>query len=173
MDWWRRCGRAWWRRYDPAWRTSDPACAPRAAVSPVVRRRAVRAARAAHGDRYRSDRGRPRVASPGGHPRSCRRACGPWRILGSEATEGKPRPLIGGPAMIASQSRKFHSFAWSAMTMAAQKTASSAVRRLPNREAALDGLYKDIAAKSMFPFRATSTDVEHDEIKQLMGTQKA
>ena len=25
----------------------------------------------------------------------------------------------------------------------------------------------------MFPFWATSTDVAHDEIKQLMGTQKA
>ena len=25
----------------------------------------------------------------------------------------------------------------------------------------------------MFPFWATSTEVEHDEIKQLMGTQKA
>jgi gentisate 1,2-dioxygenase len=59
------------------------------------------------------------------------------------------------------------------MTMAAQKSASSAVRWLPNREAALDGLYKEIAEKSMFPFWATSTDVEHDEIKQLMGTQKA
>src|SRR4029079_6329339 len=45
--------------------------------------------------------------------------------------------------------------------------------RLPNREAALESLYSDIAAKNMFPFWATSTDVAHDEIKQLMGTQKA
>src|SRR6516162_5091362 len=51
--------------------------------------------------------------------------------------------------------------------------ASSAVRRLVNREAALASLYNDISAKHMFPFWATSTEVEHDEIKQLMGTQKA
>ncbi len=50
---------------------------------------------------------------------------------------------------------------------------STAARRLPNREAALEALYSDISAKSMFPFWATSTDVAHDEIKQLMGTQKA
>jgi gentisate 1,2-dioxygenase len=55
--------------------------------------------------------------------------------------------------------------------LAGQKDASA--RRLPNRKAALDALYNDISAKSMFPFWATSTDVEHDEIKQLMGTQKA
>ena len=58
--------------------------------------------------------------------------------------------------------------------MSAIKTgAASAARRLPNREAALEALYNDISAKSMFPFWATSTDVAHDEIKQLMGTQKA
>ena len=56
---------------------------------------------------------------------------------------------------------------------AGKSNASSAVRRLPNREAALDSLYNDISAKNMFPFWATSTDVAHDEIKQLMGTQKA
>src|SRR5207249_3449899 len=50
---------------------------------------------------------------------------------------------------------------------------STAARRLPNREAALESLYSDISAKSMFPFWASSTDVAHDEIKQLMGTQKA
>src|SRR5262249_8690023 len=50
---------------------------------------------------------------------------------------------------------------------------STAARRLPNREAALEALYSDISAKSMFPFWATSTEVAHDEIKQLMGTQKA
>src|SRR6266700_1971454 len=50
---------------------------------------------------------------------------------------------------------------------------STAARRLPNREAALESLYSDISAKSMFPFWATSTDVAQDEIKQLMGTQKA
>src|SRR5260221_8500311 len=50
---------------------------------------------------------------------------------------------------------------------------STAAHRLPDREAALESLYSDISAKSMFPFWATSTDVAHDEIKQLMGTQKA
>src|SRR5947209_5660476 len=50
---------------------------------------------------------------------------------------------------------------------------STAARRLPNREAALASLYGEISAKHMFPFWATSTDVAHDEIKQLMGTQKA
>ena len=44
---------------------------------------------------------------------------------------------------------------------------------LPNREAALRGLYDDVARGNMFPFWATSTDVENDEIKQLMGTKKA
>ena len=57
--------------------------------------------------------------------------------------------------------------------LAGQSNASSAARRLPNREAALESLYGDISAKNMFPFWATSTDVAHDEIKQLMGTQKA
>ena len=47
---------------------------------------------------------------------------------------------------------------------------STAARRLPNREAALEALYSDISAKSMFPFWATSTDVQHDEVKQLLAT---
>ena len=51
-------------------------------------------------------------------------------------------------------------------------TSSTAARRLPNREAALEQLYNDISAKSMFPFWATSTYVAHDGIKQLMATQK-
>ena len=49
----------------------------------------------------------------------------------------------------------------------------SATARRPNRETALKSLYQDIASKKMFPFWATSADVEHDEIKQLMGTQRA
>ena len=57
--------------------------------------------------------------------------------------------------------------------LASKGNASSTARRLPNREAALTSLYSDISAKNMFPFWATSTDVAHDEIKQLMGTQKA
>jgi gentisate 1,2-dioxygenase len=50
---------------------------------------------------------------------------------------------------------------------------NSAARRLPNRAAALEALYNDISAKHMFPFWATSTDVEHDEVKQLLATPKA
>jgi gentisate 1,2-dioxygenase len=47
------------------------------------------------------------------------------------------------------------------------------VRRLPNRDIALKALYDDVFAKHMFPFWATSTDVEHDEVKQLLATAKA
>ncbi len=50
---------------------------------------------------------------------------------------------------------------------------ASSVHRLPNRETALKSLYDDIAAKSMFPFWAQSSDVTNDEIKQLMGGKKA
>jgi gentisate 1,2-dioxygenase len=57
--------------------------------------------------------------------------------------------------------------------LAGQKKASSAARQLANREMALASLYDDISQKHMFPFWATSTDVAHDEIRQLMGTQKA
>lgn len=42
-----------------------------------------------------------------------------------------------------------------------------------NREAALAGLYRDVADKHMFPFWATSNDVTNDEVRQLMATQKA
>ena len=42
-----------------------------------------------------------------------------------------------------------------------------------NRDNALKSLYNDIHTKHMFPFWATSTDVAHDEIKQLMGSSKA
>ena len=47
------------------------------------------------------------------------------------------------------------------------------VHRLPNRETALKSLYDDFRGENMFPFWATSADVEHDEIKQLMGDAKA
>ena len=43
------------------------------------------------------------------------------------------------------------------------------VERTTNREAALKAMYEEIHAKNLFPFWATSTAVEHDEIKQLMG----
>lgn len=44
---------------------------------------------------------------------------------------------------------------------------------LSNREAELNALYDELFQKNMFPFWATSTDVAHDEVKQLMATQKA
>lgn len=42
-----------------------------------------------------------------------------------------------------------------------------------SRETALRDLYEEVHAKNLFPFWATSTDVEHDEIKQLLGAQRA
>jgi gentisate 1,2-dioxygenase len=52
-------------------------------------------------------------------------------------------------------------------------SARQSARDLSSRESALKALYDDLHAKNMFPFWATSGDVEHDEIKQLMGTAKA
>ena len=52
-------------------------------------------------------------------------------------------------------------------------SSASTVTRLPNRDAALKALYDDVSAKKMFPFWATSTEVEHDEVKQLLATQRA
>ncbi|MDR6290775.1 gentisate 1,2-dioxygenase [Inquilinus ginsengisoli] len=49
----------------------------------------------------------------------------------------------------------------------------AAVPGASNRDAALKALYDDVFNKNMFPFWASSVDVAHDEIKQLMGTQKA
>ena len=51
-------------------------------------------------------------------------------------------------------------------------SAARAARRLPNREAALAALYDEIAAKNMFPFWATSTEVAHDEIKPRLPAEK-
>ena len=42
-----------------------------------------------------------------------------------------------------------------------------------NLEAALKSLYDDVAESHMFPFWATTTDVDHDEVRQLMNTAKA
>lgn len=42
-----------------------------------------------------------------------------------------------------------------------------------NREAALRSLYADLHKHHLFPFWAKASDVEHDEVRQLMGTQKA
>jgi gentisate 1,2-dioxygenase len=52
-------------------------------------------------------------------------------------------------------------------------TGTANVHRLPNRDAALSGLYDDLAKKHMFPFWAQSSDVANDEIRQLMGTKRA
>ena len=41
------------------------------------------------------------------------------------------------------------------------------------RDAALKALYDDLFARNMFPFWATSTDVAHDEVKQLMASKRA
>lgn len=42
-----------------------------------------------------------------------------------------------------------------------------------NREAALRSLYADLHKHNLFPFWAKASDVEHDEVRQLMATQKA
>ena len=42
-----------------------------------------------------------------------------------------------------------------------------------DREAALKSLYDDVHGASMFPFWATTTDVDHDEVRQLMAVSKA
>src|SRR5262245_63333251 len=55
----------------------------------------------------------------------------------------------------------------------AKTSAARAAPRATNREAALTDLYDEISAKHMFPFWATSTDVAHDEVKQLLATPKA
>jgi gentisate 1,2-dioxygenase len=52
-------------------------------------------------------------------------------------------------------------------------SSASRVHRFPNRDAALKALYDDVFAKSMFPFWATSSDVAHDEVKQLLATARA
>jgi gentisate 1,2-dioxygenase len=46
-------------------------------------------------------------------------------------------------------------------------------QEMSNRQAALKGLYDDLARKNMFPFWATSADTDNDEVKQLMATSKA
>src|SRR5579883_3183732 len=42
-----------------------------------------------------------------------------------------------------------------------------------DREAALKSLYDDVSARHMFPFWATTTEVAHDEVRQLMASKKA
>lgn len=48
-----------------------------------------------------------------------------------------------------------------------------AASRQGNRDAALRAMYDELHQKHLFPFWATSTEVEHDEIKQLMGGTRA
>lgn len=50
---------------------------------------------------------------------------------------------------------------------------ASNVSRLPNRDAALKGLYEDVAAKHMFPYWATTKEVANDEDRQLLAAPKA
>jgi len=52
-------------------------------------------------------------------------------------------------------------------------SSASRVHRFPNRDAELKALYDDVFSKSMFPFWATSSDVAHDEVKQLLATARA
>ena len=42
-----------------------------------------------------------------------------------------------------------------------------------NRKEALKGLHSDVFSANMHPFWATTKDVEHDEVAQLMSPQKA
>lgn len=42
-----------------------------------------------------------------------------------------------------------------------------------NRDTALTALYDEVFARNMFPFWATTTDVQHDEIRQLMQGKRA
>ncbi|MEM7169825.1 MAG: cupin domain-containing protein [Pseudomonadota bacterium] len=42
-----------------------------------------------------------------------------------------------------------------------------------NRDAVLKSLYEDVHNANLFPFWATSADVAHDEVRQLMATSKA
>jgi gentisate 1,2-dioxygenase len=48
-----------------------------------------------------------------------------------------------------------------------------AVRTGSDRDTALAAMYDELHDKSIFPFWATTTDVAHDEIKQLLGTRRA
>ena len=47
------------------------------------------------------------------------------------------------------------------------------LERPANRDAVLKAMYQEIHDKNLFPFWATGADVEHDEIKQLMGVRGA
>ncbi len=51
--------------------------------------------------------------------------------------------------------------------------ATETLERPANRDAVLKAMYQEIHDKNLFPFWATGADVEHDEIKQLMGVRGA
>lgn len=78
--------------------------------------------------------------------------------------------LTGEPSVLAFPAK---GNAFPQRSSAMSSSSASTVTRLPNRDAALKALYDDVSAKKMFPFWATSTDVEHDEVKQLLATQRA
>ena len=52
-------------------------------------------------------------------------------------------------------------------------TTSITKERRNDRQAALHDLYEEIHQKHLFPFWATTTEVEHDEVRQLVGTSRA
>ena len=52
-------------------------------------------------------------------------------------------------------------------------TGALAATRESDRDAALSALYSTVSAKHMFPFWATTTDVAHDEVRQLLAVRKA
>lgn len=52
-------------------------------------------------------------------------------------------------------------------------TETTARKSDDNTQSALNALYNDLSQKNMFPFWATSTDVEHDEVRQLLSANKA
>ncbi len=75
--------------------------------------------------------------------------------------------LTGEPSVLAFPAK---GNAFPQRSSAMSSSSASTVTRLPNRDAALKALYDDVSAKKMFPFWATSTEVEHDEVKQLLAT---
>lgn len=48
-----------------------------------------------------------------------------------------------------------------------------ASRTVSNRDAALQAMYDELHERHLFPFWATTTDVAHDEIRQLLGNRRA
>jgi gentisate 1,2-dioxygenase len=78
--------------------------------------------------------------------------------------------LTGEPSVLAFATKAIAFPSWSS---AMSTSSASTLTRLPNRDAALKALYDDVFTKNMFPFWATSTEVEHDEVKQLLAAKRA